>query len=125
MKNVLILITLLLCLVQVESQEIKENIIGKWKIDLRPTPKSPEYFQEFEIKSIDKKEITGTFYGSKIIKGLINTEWSKIYFAFSTSDKTHTYFHSGYFEKGKVYGISYCPTRNFTAPWTGELKKKN
>ena len=61
-----------------QAQETNKSLIGIWKIDLRPTPEAKEYYQEFEIKTIEKKEITGKFYGSKIKKGLINTEWSKV-----------------------------------------------
>ena len=120
MKN-LIVIFAFLCITTISfSQQDTKEFIGKWKIDLRPTPESTAYYQTFEIKSTDGKSFKGSFYSSPFAKGLFNTEWKKkVYFAFSTSDRSHTYYHSGYFENGKVYGISYCPTRNFTAPWKG------
>ena len=93
--------------------------IGHWKIDLRPTPDSEAYFQFFKVNAIYGNTFKGTFYGSEIKNGLINKNWSKIYFAFSTSDQSNEYFHSGYMKDGRLFGISYCPKRDFTAPWTG------
>ncbi|MBT8376422.1 MAG: hypothetical protein KJO22_06105 [Bacteroidia bacterium] len=100
-----------------------ELIIGEWTIDLRPTPNSEGYFQTFEVLEIEQNTFTGSFYGSDIKNGLINTNWSRLYFAFTTSDSSNDYYHSGYLEKGKLYGQSYCPNRAFTAPWTGSLKQ--
>ena len=97
-------------------------LIGNWNIDLRPTPDAEGYFQPFEVKSIDENTFNGTFYGSDIKNALINKNWPKIYFAFSTSDQSNEYYHSGYIENDKLYGITYCPSRKFTAPWTGTKK---
>ena len=96
-----------------------DQLIGNWKIDLRPTPESDEYFQSFIITETEENSFTGTFYGSVIKSALINKNWTKVYFAFSTADQTNEYYHSGYIENGKLYGITYCPKRKFTAPWTG------
>ena len=105
------------------AQKNTQEFTGTWKIDLRPTPKSEAYYQIFVVKSIKKNTFKGTFYGSPIKDGFINTQWKRTYFAFSTSDNTHTYYHSGYFLDGKVYAISYCPTRSLTSPWRGEKEK--
>jgi hypothetical protein len=108
------------------SQDLKNNsvetldpLIGNWKIDLRPTPESDGYYQSFNVKTINKNIFTGTFYGSEIKNALINKNWDKIYFAFSTSDQSNEYYHSGFLENDKLFGITYCPNRKFTAPWTG------
>lgn len=97
----------------------KNQFVGDWKIDLRPTPESDGYFQSFIVETLNDKSFSGTFYGSEIKNALINNNWPKMYFAFSTADKTNDYYHSGYIENGKIYGITYCPNREFTAPWTG------
>ncbi|NNK83352.1 MAG: hypothetical protein HKO92_09525 [Flavobacteriaceae bacterium] len=107
---------------QVKRTNTTENLIGQWTIDLRPTSKAEAYYQTFVVESIDDNRFTGTFYGSPVKNALINKYWDKLYFAFSTSDQSNEYFHSGYIFDGKVYGISYCPNREFTAPWTG-IKK--
>jgi hypothetical protein len=121
MKKIIITLAFV-CMTSITfAQQDTKELIGTWKIDLRPTQESKPYYQEFVIKSIDGKKFTGSFYGSPFGKGLFNTEWNKrVYFAFSTSDRTHTYYHSGYFQDGKVYGISYCPTRNLVSRWRGE-----
>ncbi len=102
----------------------KEDLVGSWKIDLRPTPNAKAYFQSFEIKGVKGKKITGKFYGSTIKNGLINTDWGKIYFAFETRDANHSYYHSGYLKNGKLVGQSYCPGRNFTIPWRGSKQTR-
>ena len=102
-----------------DSFNTVEPLNGTWKIDLRPTPESDGYYQSFLVKMVTKNTFTGTFYGSEIKNALINRNWTKIYFAFSTSDQSNEYYHSGYLENGKLYGITYCPNREFTAPWTG------
>ena len=109
--------------VNVDVQENVESLIGNWEIDLRPTPNAEAYYQTFEVLEIVDNAITGTFYGSQITNGLINENWDRLYFAFTTSDQSNDYYHSGYLQNGKIYGISYCPNRKFTAPWTGALKK--
>ena len=105
------------------AQKTAQEFVGTWEIDLRPTPESEPYIKEFVVKSIKKNTLKGTFYGSQIKEGFINKKWRRTYFAFSTSDNTHTYYHSGYFLDGKVYAISYCPTRSLTTPWRGEIAR--
>ncbi len=104
------------------AQEKKENMRGSWEIDLRPSPKANEYLQLFKVTEIKDKTFQGFFYGSKIKGARINTQWKRLYFAFSTSDNSYEYYHSGYILDGRIYGISYCPDRNLTAPWKGHKK---
>ncbi len=92
---------------------------GTWTIDLRPTPDAEGYFQTFVVTAIEGNTFTGTFYGSPIENGFINPNWDRLYYAFTTHDQNNDYYHSGYLINGTVSGISYCPNRAFTAPWTG------
>lgn len=101
------------------STESINPLIGKWEIDLRPTPESDGYYQSFEVEMLDENAFTGAFYGSDINNGLINMNWDKMYYAFSTSDQSNEYYHSGYIENDTLFGITYCPNRNFAAPWIG------
>ena len=117
-KYCLIIVFLLPFLVSAQLSELE----GTWTIDLRPTPDSEGYYQEFKVTQISEGTFEGSFYGSPVENSLINTNWEKLYFAFSTSDQNHSYYHSGYLLDGKLYGISYCPGREFTAPWTGTKK---
>ena len=114
---------LLLSLVFMATQQIATlsdtGLEGTWKIDLRPTPDAEPYITKMTISEVSDKTIKGKFYGSSITSGLLKTSWTKTYLAFTTSDSNHTYYHSGYYLDGKVYGMSYCPTRQLTARWTG------
>lgn len=128
-RKITIIILLLIVSFSITAQNVANNeqkkvnpLIGDWNIDLRSTPESEGYFQPFIVKSIDGNSFNGTFYGSDIKNAFINKNWPKIYFAFSTSDQSNEYYHSGYFENDKLYGITYCPGREFTAPWTGTKK---
>lgn len=125
-KSITTIVLVFLVTNSILAQELKENkdekvdqLIGNWKIDLRPTPESDAYYQYFMISEIDGNSFNGTFYGSEIKNGIINQNWPKLYFAFSTSDQSNEYYHSGYLENGKVFGITYCPNREFTNPWFG------
>jgi hypothetical protein len=130
MKKKLILITLLLLVPisiiaqdsTIKSPEQNDPLTGNWKIDLRPTPDSDGYYQSFNVKVVNGNTFSGSFYGSEIKNAMINRNWAKIYFAFSTSDQSNEYYHSGYLENGKLFGITYCPNREFTAPWTGVIE---
>lgn len=123
MKTIILNTLLLLLLIGGQFTTTQEQLKGKWTIDLRPTPASKAYYQVFEVTAIDGKTFSGTFYGSPVKGALINSEWDRLYFAFSTSDNTHTYYHSGSLHKGKLSGISYCPGRKFTAPWNSVKKE--
>ena len=101
-----------------------QELLGEWTLDLRPTPNAEAYFQPFVVDSIAENSFMGTFYGSPIEKALINNNWEKLYFAFTTHDVNNAYYHSGYLLDGKMYGITYCPNRDFTAPWTGVKKEE-
>ncbi len=123
MKTLLIYATLFIALLSFKT-DTNEDFIGKWKIDLRPTPDAQAYYQTFYITSVEENTFEGMFYGSAIKDAYINRNWEKQFFAFTTSDASNTYYHSGYFLDGKIYGISYCPNRSLTAPWTGVKKKE-
>lgn len=99
------------------------GLAGSWTIDLRPSPEAEGYFQEFVVTEIADANFQGSFYGSPLENSLLNRQWGdKLYFAFTTRDQTYAYYHSGYLLDGKLHGISYCPGREFTAPWTGVKK---
>lgn len=119
--------TILLLFVCMSSMVFAQNatsvhsnqLNGIWQIDLRPTPDSEAYFKQMTIQITDDNTFNGTFYDSTFKKGFLNTSWPNIYFAFSTKDKSNTYYHSGYFDGNTLHGVTYCPNREFTAPWTG------
>lgn len=109
---------------QIVNNKNFDQIQGTWEIDLRSTPAAEPYLKEFVISNITDKNFSGIFYGSEFTGGQINGSWERIYFAFTTGDKGSSYFHSGYIEDGKIYGISYSPDRKFIMPWSGKKNSK-
>ena len=108
---------------QTNNSRSVNQIQGTWEIDLRPTPNSQPYLKEFVISNVTDKTFSGVFYGSPFTGGELNGSWERLYFAFTTGDKDSSYYHSGYIENGKIYGISYSPERKFITPWTGGKKQ--
>jgi hypothetical protein len=100
------------------------DALGTWLIDLRPTPESEPYLKEFKFTKVDEKKFDGEFYGYPFSGGFLNIDWEKIYFAFTTADQSGTYYHSGYIEGNKVFGITLNEARGFVLPWKGERKKE-
>jgi len=79
-------------------------------------------FLTVEFHHLSKGEfITGEFH-YPFTGGFLNTDWDKVYFAFTTQDQSGTYYHSGYVEGNKVYGITLNEGRGFVLPWKGERK---
>jgi hypothetical protein len=95
------------------------DALGTWVIDLRPTPESEPYIKEFKFTKIDGKNFDGEFYGYPFSGGFLNTDWDKIYFAFTTADQSGTYYHSGYIGGNKVFGMSLNENRKLMLPWRG------
>ncbi len=101
-------------------QPIADSALGTWKIDLRPTPESEPYIKEFKFTKINGKKFDGEFYGYPFSGGFLNTSWDKIYFAFTTSDQSSLYYHSGYIDGNTIFGITLNEKREFVLPWRGE-----
>jgi len=102
------------------SIQTVDSIEGTWSIDLRPTPDAEPYLKQFILKLKNDTSFEGEFYNSPIYNGLLNRNWEKVYFAFYTRDSSNEYFHSGYWEGDQIFGVTYCPNRDFVAPWVGE-----
>lgn len=118
-----LLLTFSLAMNALAQDKTEQQLVGEWQIDLRPTPDAEPYYQIFAIEAVTDSGLTGTFYGSQLEDAYVNTEWPETYFAFTTRDATHAYYHSGYLKDGKLMGTSYCPGRNFIARWTGVRKQ--
>ena len=102
------------------AKPVADSALGTWVIDLRPTPQSKPYLKDFKFTKIDGKKFDGEFYSYPFTGGFINTEWDKIYFAFTTADQSGTYFHSGYIQGNKVFGMSLNEGRELLIPWQGK-----
>ncbi|WP_282775414.1 hypothetical protein [Phaeodactylibacter xiamenensis] len=91
---------------------------GAWQVDLRPAPDAQPYWQTLVIKEPGDNTFSGSFYGSKFKKGLLNTQWADLHLAFETRDRNNTYYHVACFDGKVLRGQTYCPQRKFIAPWT-------
>lgn len=105
-----------------QTRPVADSVLGTWIIDLRPTPESVPYLKEFKFTRIDGKKFDGEFYGYPFTGGFLNTDWNKIYFAFTTQDQSGNYYHSGFVEGNKVTGITLNENREFVLPWKGQKK---
>lgn len=99
-----------------------QPLLGTWVLDLRPSPEAPAYLKDFVVQAFTADALKGVFYDTPFNNGRIHTAWGKLYFAFTTADGSGTYYHSGYLEGGKLYGMSFSPARQFVLPWTGVRK---
>lgn len=95
-----------------------QQLVGVWKVDLRPTPGAEPYFQELVISQVSGKTFTGTFYGSPISEGRINTDWSAVRIAFTTEDGSGPYHHSAVLSEGSLEGLSNSTGRDFLSYWS-------
>lgn len=98
------------------------DLEGAWQVDLRPAPDADPYIQVLRLKIKNNGALGGSFYGSKFKKGVTNTNWPQLHFAFRTQDRNNTYFHTGYLEGDVLRGQTYCPERTFVAPWTAKRR---
>ncbi len=95
-----------------------QTLVGTWKVDLRPKPGAPDYFQEFVVRGVEDSTLTGTFYGTELSDGRLNTDWGAVHFAFTTRDASGLYAHSGVLRDGRLEGRSHALGRGFLSIWT-------
>ncbi len=105
-----------------QTKPVADSVIGTYIIDLRPTPESAPYLKDFKFTRVEGKKFDGEFYGYPFTGGFLNTDWDKVYFAFTTQDQSGTYFHSGYVEGNKVSGITLNESSGFVLQWKGQKK---
>lgn len=97
-----------------------ESLVGTWQIDLRPLPTSEPYYQPFVVESVDGKRFEGTFYGSVISEGRLNTDWGAVYLSFLTLDGSGAYLHAAVLRDGRLEGTTNSTGRDFLSVWSGE-----
>jgi opacity protein-like surface antigen len=125
MKKIILLAVLLVGLsstavAQTKAKADLTNLIGVWKVDLRPTPDAAAYFQPFEITKIEGAAFTGKFYGAAIKNGRINTDWDTVYLAFTSEDGSGIYSHFARVVNGRLEGGTHSLGRNFLLLWRAE-----
>ena len=94
-----------------------QALVGTWNVDLRPTADAPAYVQPMVVTSVDDGRVAGTFYGSPMVGGRVNTAWDGVYLAFSTSDGSAEYVTTARLLDGVVTGVTYAPARDLLQPW--------
>jgi len=95
-----------------------QGLVGVWKVDLRPRPDDPAYFQEFVVTSVKGKTFVGTFYGAPIEQARINTDWGSVRIAFVTSDQSGLYNHSATLVGSRLEGLTNSTGRDFLSFWS-------
>ena len=96
------------------------DLLGTWRVDLRPTPDAPAYDQAFVVTNVAGDSLQGTFYNTPIEQGRINAAWGAVHFAFTTADRSGTYHHAGRLDAGRLDGSSHSLGRGFVMPWRAE-----
>lgn len=121
--HIFILILSVQLTVNAQTDKRLDSIAGVYVVDLKPTPNSEAYMQDFIVSGLDKNSFNGSFYGAKIKDGLINRKFKNTYLAFTTEDRSNTYYHFVKILNDKIEGLTYSSDRALIQPWTG-LKKE-
>lgn len=93
-------------------------LVGRWQVDLRPTPDAAPYLKSFEVQAVTGRSFKGSFYDAAFAQGLINADWGDLRIAFTTADGNTEYHHSATLRNGRLEGVTHAPGRNFLAVWT-------
>lgn len=96
-----------------------EALVGRWRIDLRPTPDAEPYEQELVVDSVAGGRFTGTFYGSPVREARLNGDWGALRFSFVTEDGSGPYLHAGVLRDGRLQGMTNSTGRDFLMVWRG------
>jgi hypothetical protein len=103
---------------QTSKQMDPQVLVGTWKVDLRPKPTDPPYYQDFVVLSINGRTFTGPFYGAPIEQARINTDWGAVRIAFVTADQSGPYNHSATLIAGRLEGLTNSTGRAFLSYWS-------
>lgn len=99
------------------------QLVGSWKVDLRPTPDAAEYYQEFVVTEVNDRSFSGTFYGAPVTQARVNTDWYTIRIAFVTEDQSGAYHHSAVLKGETLEGLSNSTGRDFLSYWSATKKE--
>lgn len=95
-----------------------EALVGKWIVDLRPTPDAPAHLKELIIESVEDGELEGRFYDTDFVDGRLNGDWGALRFAFCTADASGAYHTQGVLRGDRLEGTTMSVGRDFLAVWT-------
>ena len=124
MQRPTLLMALLLALAAWTQQHTSpDDLVGTWKVDLRPTPDAAPYYHEMVITSVAGDSIAGTFYGAPIRDGRLNSDWGALRFAFVTEDNSGQYHTTGTLRGDEIEGTTHSLGRGFLSYWTAKRVK--
>jgi len=98
----------------------QQDLVGQWRVDLRATPEAAPYYQELRIDSVKGDTLEGSFFGSRMEHGRLNTDWGTVYIAFVTQDGKGAVHHAGRLRRGKLEGTSLSLGREVLSVWRAE-----
>lgn len=110
-------VTLSACVVPPMALE-PSVLVGTWRVDLRPRPDAPAYYQELVVRSVSGKSFEGSFYGAPVSQARINADWGAVRIAFVTADGSGPYNHSAVLTGGKLEGLTNSTGRDFLSYWS-------
>ena len=124
MTNIILLIQIaFLSFVYVIPQpDTMNDLIGVWEVDLTAAPGAEPASTYMEISQVKGNRVYGTFYGSEIESGYINTNWNRTVVSFITRDQTNQYFTSFTVRGDGLEGSTMTPGRDFLSVWTAQKK---
>lgn len=126
MKTLLIILACGFATFPVSAQDTTpdpQDLVGSWKVDLRPTPDAEPYYQTLRITKVDNEEksFAGSFYyDSAMTHTAINTDWGVLTIAFVTEDSSGPYNSTARLIEGKLVGTTHSVGRAFVGLWTAE-----
>ena len=91
---------------------------GDWTVDLRLGLADAPYGQPMTLTLAENGDVSGTFYGSTILKGRAGTGQNRACAAWQTADNSGLYHHSGCLRDGEIVGQTWSEGRTFVLPWT-------
>lgn len=95
-----------------------DALVGRWQVDLRPSPDEPEYLKTMTLEIAADRSIRGSFYDSDIEDGRASTSNGRTCFAFRTTDGVGPYHTSGCLVGDRILGQTWAEHRTFLLNWS-------
>ena len=102
------------------QENVIEDLIGTWSVDLYFSPDQPPSQTEMVISSIDDGVLTGTFYGTVFDDARATVFENEVLFTMTTKDGSGPYVHSGRLSGTTIEGQTFAIGREFLMPWKAQ-----